>query len=248
MRACAEPGTPAVPGADAEDVLARHGSLVETSLRQISGAWLASHPCLDADDLRQEGMLALLRAAATWRPEAGATFRTYAARCVDNALAQALRAGDPLPVRLRRDLRLVQAARLTSPAADAAAVAAVTGLSARRVVQVLTACAVAGAGDLDRAGEVRDRLAVGVEEEVLEDWEHRARQAAVRQALLELDERSRRIVLARTAEQPNQDVAAELGISPGRVSQIYAATMVRLAHRVPVLLAEQGLDRLEPVG
>lgn len=45
----------------------------------------------DAEDLAQEGLLGLLSAVRTFRPDGGASFRTYAAVCVRNRLLSALR-------------------------------------------------------------------------------------------------------------------------------------------------------------
>lgn len=45
----------------------------------------------DAEDMAQEGLLGLLAAVRTFRPDGGASFRTYAAVCVRNRLLSALR-------------------------------------------------------------------------------------------------------------------------------------------------------------
>lgn len=45
---------------------------------------------LDADDLYQEGMIALLSAVRGFREGAGGTFRTFAAACVNNKLRSAV--------------------------------------------------------------------------------------------------------------------------------------------------------------
>ena len=48
-------------------------------------------PRTDAEDMAQEGLLALLLAVRTFRAEGGASFRTYAAVCVRNRLLTVLR-------------------------------------------------------------------------------------------------------------------------------------------------------------
>lgn len=48
-------------------------------------------PHADAEDVAQEGLLGLLSAVRTFRPDGGASFRTYAAVCVRNRLLSALR-------------------------------------------------------------------------------------------------------------------------------------------------------------
>ena len=49
---------------------------------------------LETDDLCQEGLLGLLRAAQTFDPGNGASFRTYAGICVTNRVIMAYRAAD----------------------------------------------------------------------------------------------------------------------------------------------------------
>ncbi|MDR1463929.1 MAG: sigma-70 family RNA polymerase sigma factor [Oscillospiraceae bacterium] len=46
-----------------------------------------------AEDLAQEGMLGALSAVTTFRPEKGASFRTYASACINNRILSALRRG-----------------------------------------------------------------------------------------------------------------------------------------------------------
>ena len=43
---------------------------------------------LEKEDLMQEGMIALLSAIRTYREDGGASFRTYASRCISNGLAK----------------------------------------------------------------------------------------------------------------------------------------------------------------
>lgn len=50
-----------------------------------------STPLLDRDDLVQEGMLGLLSAVRTYKPERGISFEAYAGICVNNKMLSALR-------------------------------------------------------------------------------------------------------------------------------------------------------------
>ena len=69
-------------GSAAEDLVKRYTRLVKTCARPyfLAGA--------DAEDLMQEGMIALLSAIRTYRGDRGAAFRTYASRCISNGLAK----------------------------------------------------------------------------------------------------------------------------------------------------------------
>ncbi len=48
---------------------------------------------LDTDDLIQEGSIGLLSAIYTFNPELNVLFKTYASRCIENALSSAAKAG-----------------------------------------------------------------------------------------------------------------------------------------------------------
>ena len=65
-------------------------------IRARTGALYDNHcagKAMTAEDLMQEGMLGFLRAVSAFRPERGASFRTFAAVCVSNRVVSALRRG-----------------------------------------------------------------------------------------------------------------------------------------------------------
>ena len=68
-----------------EELVRRHRQLVRVCARPyfLAGA--------DADDVMQEGMLALLHAAATYDASRAASFRTYASLCIRSRLVSAVR-------------------------------------------------------------------------------------------------------------------------------------------------------------
>ena len=55
-------------------------------------------PALEEDDLKQEGLLALLTAAKTFDPQSGASFATYARLCARHRMISARRRVMALPV------------------------------------------------------------------------------------------------------------------------------------------------------
>lgn len=69
-----------------EELVRRHRKLVRACARPffLAGA--------DSDDLLQEGMLGLLRAAALYQPARDTSFRTFAAVCIRNRLISLVRA------------------------------------------------------------------------------------------------------------------------------------------------------------
>lgn len=64
---------------------------VKTTVEYFARRWAAvgKGVGLDFDDLVQVGYMAALRAETSWRPEAGASFATYAARPVESAIRNA---------------------------------------------------------------------------------------------------------------------------------------------------------------
>ena len=88
---CAAAGDPRAE----EELVGRYGRLVRACARPL---FLAGG---DSEDLTQEGMLGLIAAIRSFRPDCDASFRTYAQVCVRNRLYSAVRAAqgsrhDPL--------------------------------------------------------------------------------------------------------------------------------------------------------
>ena len=69
------------------ELITRYAPLVKGRTRAY-----AKGDGLDADDLYQEGMIALLKAVRNYRDDASGSFRTFAAVCVNNKLSSAVRA------------------------------------------------------------------------------------------------------------------------------------------------------------
>lgn len=67
--------------------------LIRKYASSVSGkaAYLSSVSGVDADDLVQEGFLGLINAIRTYRPDGGASFSTYAGKCVENKMRTAIK-------------------------------------------------------------------------------------------------------------------------------------------------------------
>lgn len=220
----AGPG-PELPPADPHLLLARFGHLIDQRVARVSGHLL--RPSFDRDDLRQEGRLGLLRAAAAFDPARGVPFLSYARTVIDNALTDVLRAHDPLPTTVRRDLKALAAAQ--SPDPDASRAAALAAVSAKRASLVRSWDQLSRTVPLDGGPdtpEVSDRTA-RTPEDVLVDAEERRQVSA---ALAGLPDRTRRILWSRLVEARSvREVAAAEGISPSRVWQIQEQAQAALA-------------------
>ena len=83
---------------DAGDELARRSIIL---VRRRARALLAGG--LEIDDLAQEGMLGLIAAMKAYRPDRGASFRTFAYRCVTNRMLNLIAASGRNPSQVSFD-------------------------------------------------------------------------------------------------------------------------------------------------
>jgi RNA polymerase sigma factor for flagellar operon FliA len=186
------------------------------------------------DDLTSAATTALVLAAGNFEPERGVPFAAYARLCIRGALVDELRSMDWASRRVRRSARALQALEdeLTgtlgrAPSTDE--LAAATGMSPAEVADVRR--------DADRAVVLSLDAADGVEPAVSatgEDPESiiltREKLGYLHDALAELPERLRSVVTAYFLEQrPQQEIAASLGVTPSRVSQLQAEAL-RMLH------------------
>ncbi len=115
-----------IPGADIlAQLLEAHRGLVVTLARQV---WRDDAPMLEVDDLVQEGLLALMEAAADFDPDAGVPFGAYAGQVIRWRLLDAIEAAAPVRVPHRQRLQFQNAARAL---ADAGAPVTVDAIAAQ---------------------------------------------------------------------------------------------------------------------
>lgn len=186
---------------------------------------------LDAEDLVQEGLAAVVAADRDFDPARGVPFDAYARWRAHLAVRDALRSADPLPQRVRADLAAVRAAQarcLARGDADpsTAALAAEAGLPSARVARALAAEARSRLIDASMLDAVPDPGCAPGPEDLAVDADTRDR---VRRALLDMPARERLVLVMRHCDGlPNQAVAAALGVSPGRASQLCSRAAARL--------------------
>ena len=205
------------------------GHVVRETMMRVPGH-------VDRDDLTSAGLVALVKAGQSYDPERGVPFARYAATRIRGAVLDELRAVDWAPRSVRRRARDLDQARARlgatmGRAADDREVAQALGLSLEEVT--------ANADDLSRAqvmsidahpdqGSVADSL-VSLAPSPEQALEHRERLAYLGEAILELPERLRAVVEGYfLAERPMAEIAAELGVTESRVSQLRAEAMVLL--------------------
>jgi RNA polymerase sigma factor for flagellar operon FliA len=237
-------GHPSAPQIDEEQIVLDNLPLVDYEVATLRRR-LPSH--VRQDGLVAAGMAALALAARSFDPEQRVPFARYAARRISGALLDELRSHDWASRSVRRRSREQEGVAhelgaLSGRAATTEEVAEPMGVSVRdletnqRDVQrsvVLSFQAVVDAGAVDTMLP----SAEPIPQKVLLD---RERQAYLHDAVALLPERSRTVVIGVFFEErPMQDLAAELGVSESRVSQMRAEAMQLLRAALDARLAPE---------
>lgn len=103
----------------------------------------------------------------------------------------------------------------------------------RKALDLLDSAAVRHAGPEVEDQHYRRELYADLSEDVVEDLDRQQLGVAVRASLKVLSERHRDVVWRRAAlEEARAQVAADLGVSPGRVSQITEAALEQLRDEI----------------
>ncbi|GAB7003369.1 hypothetical protein JCM18899A_08400 [Nocardioides sp. AN3] len=216
----------------AEDLVTSTMPLVGHIVRETMGR-VPSH--VVRDDLTSAGLTALVQAAQAYDPERGVPFERYAATRIRGAVLDELRSVDWASRSVRRRARDLEETRTHLSHAlgrtpTLAEVATALGMSVEEVVandddvnraQVLSLQA-ATASSLD---ELLPARAPSPEQIV----EHHEKLTYLVEAVAELPERLRIVVQDYFfAERPMTEIAAELGVTDSRISQMRAEALVLL--------------------
>lgn len=215
-----------------DELIESHMPLVGHIVREIMGR-VPSH--VSRDDLTSAGLTALVLAARAFDAERGVPFDRYAATRIRGALLDELRSVDWASRSVRRRARDLAETRsrlasVLGRTPTVAEVAQAAGMSADEVA--------ANDDDVSRAQvlslqgstttPIEDLLptrAPSPEELV----EHAERLTYLREAIEELPERLRVVVRDYFfAERPMADIAAELGVTDSRISQMRAEALTLL--------------------
>lgn len=205
---------------------------------------------VDMDDLVQVGMIGLNEALSRFEQGPGSTFETYAARRIEGAMLDTLRADDMLPREARARLREVRAAvqalehRLgRSPRAKEVANELNWPLEKfhRCMIDAGAGGVRAGEAEIERPEDAQHDTASG-EDGHLGTGDHadpsRALQQRQRHAVLSTAfdalEEAERFVMESIYDRDLalRDIGHTLGVSEARVSQINAAIIAKLKRRL----------------
>jgi RNA polymerase sigma factor for flagellar operon FliA len=199
---------------------------------------LALPTTLDREDLLSSGVFGLMRAAATFEPQRGVAFKTFAFTAIRGAILDELRRHDPIPRTRRERLRQIATAEHTlhhelgrPPRPEELAIA--LGVDAAQLDEDLLALQTSRVLSLQDSDEGEPALlavtcpaptagpqAVAID---AEEKEHLA------DCIAKLPDAERRVVVLYYHEQLLlKDIGGVLGVSEGRVSQILTRALTRL--------------------
>jgi RNA polymerase sigma factor for flagellar operon FliA len=220
-------------GAAEEELVRTHLPLARQAVNEIARR-VPGH--VNRDDLESAALLGLAQAARTFDPERGASFERHAATRIRGALLDELRGSDWASRSVRSRARRAQQAadelalRLgRTPTTEEVAVELGTDAeSLHRLADDVHRATVLNYDSIGTEGDADDLLPSGDDgpDQQLVDRERRAYLA---DAVLTLPERLRLVVIAYFYEErPMQEIAAELGVTESRVSQLRAEALLLL--------------------
>jgi RNA polymerase sigma factor for flagellar operon FliA len=223
----------ALAAASDDDTLVRQNLPLVGHIVRETMARVPAH--VNRDDLTSAGLAALVQAARSYDAERGVSFSRYASTRVRGAILDELRSVDWASRSVRRRARQVDevrnslAAQLGRIPTDAE-IASALGVGVDEIAANEEDVSRAVVMSLQGFGEtpIDDMLASHIPgpEELIE---HREQVAYLQDAVAELPERLRVVVQGYFfAERPMAEIAAELGVTESRVSQMRAEALVLL--------------------
>jgi RNA polymerase sigma-B factor len=216
------------------EIVERHMGVVEPYVHRYSGRGIA------AEDLRQTGMLAIIRAVDRFDPDVGVQFATFASRTVEGELKRLLRdrSWSVRPPRRQQEVFLVvrraedELSQTLGRPPTIRELAAATDQSEEHVLEALEAGGARHAASLDQpVGEHGQTTAsfLGAPDRDANRVEVRM---VVERLLEDLDARSREVIQLRFYQEMGQpEIAERLGLSQSYVS--------RLIRRILATMQEQ---------
>lgn len=221
------------PVTDDTDELVRSSiPLVGHIVREMLGR-VPAH--VSRDELMSAGLLALVQAARGFDPERGVSFTSYAATRVRGAIVDELRSRDWASRAVRRREREVESARSTlavqlGRSAEDSEVAASLGIGLADLHAHRDDLHRAAVVSLDGVVEAGIGTALPSDGPTPADvLEQREREAYLHDAVAQLPERLRVVVEGYFyAERPMAEIAAELGVTESRISQLRAEAVTLL--------------------
>jgi len=223
---------------EAQERVKKNLPLVEHIVTRMASK-LPAH--LERQDLVQAGMVGLIEASQRFDADRGTAFSTFAGRRIEGAIIDVVRRDDWLPRSLRSKARTVstmeqdffnEQGRFPSDRelADIAGFTIDELVSVRRGVHRGVMLALdRGVGGDDGPATLGDLIPDTSSEGIVEGLEEREMKAYVRSAIHLLPERHRLVVVAYFLdERPMDEIAAILGVTQSRISQLKDDALKRI--------------------
>lgn len=228
------------------ELIHQHAPMVRRIALQLASRLPSS---IELDDLIQAGMMGLLDAVRRYQETPDAQFETYATTRVRGAMLDELRSQDWLPRSVRSKSRQIEQAihkesqRLLRPPTEKE-LAQAMGLALADYHQLLEEArgaqvvhyedlihaadeAAAQAGEITRQGN--DVAAVMANDNPLNALVSAGLRSALMQAIAQLPEREKLLLSLQFEQDLNQkEIAAVLGVTEGRVSQLRTQAIARI--------------------
>ncbi|WP_240641035.1 sigma-70 family RNA polymerase sigma factor [Nocardioides ferulae] len=214
-----------------EELVHQHLPLVGHIVRETLSR-VPSH--VDRDDLTSAGLFALAQAAQGFDAERGVPFTAYAAQRIRGGILDELRGRDWASRSVRRRARELEVTRsqlavTLGRVPTNADVASATGLSEQQVAESDDDVSRAQVFSLDAGEGALAEVLISAFPDPAAAAEHQERLTYLVAAIAELPDRMRTVVEEYfLAERPMAEIAAELGVTESRISQIRAEALVLL--------------------
>lgn len=201
-----------------EQIIANYYSIVDFAAKKIPKIVMQAN-AIDIEDIKQEGLIALLAAYKTYNPAKKVAFSTYAQTCVYNAMISYLRKLDPLPLSVRKDIQKIEKIKTQSDKRyTLKELSELSNLSESRIQKILTWNSLY----LNMQEHDNDSLnnLSGTPEDFIVQKENINQ---IKTIIDSFQPREQRILLNKIIhKKPLRQIAAEENLTPARVSQIYS--------------------------
>jgi RNA polymerase sigma factor FliA len=240
--------------ADARDALLNaHLTLVYHVAQQVCGLLSTRH---ELDELVSYGTLGLIAALDSFDPSRGLAFSTYAVPRIRGAILDELRRQDHVPRSVRRKMRSLAGARESLAQSNGRRptdreVAEYLGIDAATMCRWSAAASQSTKISIEESltnddGELAggiDELSTSGTSTVEDDLTREQEIRVMTEALKELKEQERHVlVLYYHEELKMHEVAAVLGVTESRVSQIRTRALAKLRQRMSPLRAAAAME------